>query len=336
MENIMDNSLSDFETYMRFELNRSPLTVESYLRDIRSFAYFLNPENRGTTDPAGVSTSDIRNWVAHLASSGIGARSLRRKIQSIRAFYRFLIRRKGYTFNPSQEIILPKIPKYLPDFIKEKDLLNLVDSMDSALQSHGSDTMLPLNEKEKMPKDNKETDLKEARNHLILHLLYATGLRRAELLSLTDDSVSISAASIKVVGKGSKQRIIPIARQLADEIHVWQQLRDKAYPDLPAPKAIIATKHGRMSASNLELIIHRLLEKENVGRKSPHTLRHSFATSMLNAGADLNAVKSILGHSSIAMTQIYTHLQFSDLRATYRSAHPRVKKEPKNGQDNEF
>lgn len=299
--------LQDFINYMRFELYRSDHTVEAYGRDIQQFITFFCADPAASFDPSEVTTTDVRRWIAHLADRGEAAASLRRKTQSLRAFFKFLCRRKILKANPAQSVILAKLPKPLPDFVRDSDMEKLLES-DTDIMSDGASAG-------------------QLRDHLILHLLYATGLRRAELLQLTDANIELPSRRLKVLGKGRKERIVPIADDLAEEIQRWQTVRDATFPDLSDPKPIIATKFGAMSISNLEVTIKRLLRNENAGRRSPHTLRHTFATAMLNGGADLNSVRAILGHSSIATTQIYTHLQTSDIQQAYQAAHPRAKKD---------
>lgn len=292
--------IQDFLNYLRHELYRSDHTVEAYERDLRQFAAFFCADPAATFNPEEVTTPHIRRWLSILADQGLSPASLRRKTQSLRAFFRFLCRRKLIPSNPASAVVLAKLPKPLPDFVRDADMERIL---------------------EPLPAD---APLSALRDHLILHLLYATGLRRSELLSLTDSSISADASQLRVIGKGNKERVIPIARALAQEIAQWQTLRDATWPDLPQPRPIIATMHGAMSAPNLEITIKRLLRTEKAGRKSPHTLRHTFATAMLNGGADLNSVRAILGHASLATTQIYTHLQTSDLKRAYTAAHPRA------------
>ncbi|MDE6010492.1 MAG: tyrosine-type recombinase/integrase [Muribaculaceae bacterium] len=294
--------LDAFISYLRYELYRSDHTVEAYRRDLLQFGAFFCTDPDSAFNPSDVSTTDIRRWLANLADAGEAPASLRRKTQSLRAYFRFLCRRKLMDINPADAVILAKLPKPLPDFVRDADMerLLLPVAPDAPLTAH--------------------------RDHLILHLLYATGLRRSEILQLTDTHIDLSIRQLRVLGKGRKERVVPIADELASEIASWQTLRDESFPDLPHPRPLIATRHGAMSPANLEVTIKRLLKNENAGRKSPHTLRHTFATSMLNGGADLNSVRAILGHASLATTQIYTHLQTSDLRRAYTAAHPRARK----------
>ncbi len=303
-----------FLEYLKYELDRSPHTVEAYRRDLNQFMDFYEAETGESFDPKKIDTPFIRRWLSSLALNQISSPSLRRKTQSLRSYFRFLCREKILKSNPAADIIPAKLPKPLPNFVADEDLKNLLHVSTAAPDADASFS---------------SQNVKEARNHLILHILYATGLRRAELLSLTDDNIDISLKRIKILGKGRKERIIPLADELIGEITAWQKIRDAEFPSLPQPKPIIATAHGAMSASNLELIVKNLLKTTGASRKSPHTLRHSFATSMLNGGADLNSVRNLLGHSSAATTQIYTHLQFSDLSTIYANAHPRAKKTDK-------
>ncbi len=301
--------MHDFLTYLQYELYRSDHTVEAYRRDLQQFIDFHTSQTHLPFEAAPVTTADIRRWIAALASEGTGAASLRRKTQSLRAYFKFLCRRKELKCNPAADITLAKLPKPLPDFVRDPDMEALLDSIDPS------------------------AGIEAARDHLILHLLYATGLRRSELLQLTDASINPGLGSLRVVGKGRKERVVPLATELLDEIARFQTMRDDRWPHLQPPRPLIATSHGAMSAANIEVIIKRLLKNENAGRKSPHTLRHTFATSMLNGGAELNSVRAILGHSSLATTQIYTHLQTTDLRRIYSSAHPRGLTNPDSESD---
>lgn len=327
--------MKDFLDYLTYELARSPHTVRAYRQDLTQFEEFCRRET-GDFEPGAIGPPLIRRWISTLATSGEAPASLRRKTQSLRAYFRFLCRRGLLTANPADDIILAKLPKPLPDFVADADLKRLLaatacsepeTSDQNALKdSHENAPRAEAAAEDSSRPEAAPEDLCAARDHLILHMLYATGLRLSEILSLTDASISTSLAQLRVVGKRRKERIVPLAGPLLEEIARWQTLRDEAFPDLPAPRPIIATRHGAMSPSNLEKIVKRLLQNENAGRKSPHTLRHTFATSMLNGGADLNSVRAILGHSSLATTQIYTHLRFSDLQDVYAHAHPRAQK----------
>ena len=325
--------IKEYTDYLRYELARSPHTVEAYTRDLAQFIAFATLGHPEDFDPSAIDTPCIRRWIASLALEKEAPASLRRKTQSLRAYFRFLCRRHSLKANPADDIILARLPKPLPDMIADPDMLRILrqsspesSEKSQSTQSSESSESDQDSQSSQSSQSSRSSRLRATRDHLILHILYATGLRRSELLSLTDASISNSAREMKILGKGSKERIIPIAKPLLDEITEWQQLRDAEFPDLPTPRPIIATRHGAMSITALEATIKRLLRGERAGRKSPHTLRHTFATSMLNGGADLNAVQSLLGHSSLTSTQIYTHLQTSDIRDIYARAHPHGRK----------
>jgi len=301
----MDTPLSkEFLDYLRLELNRSEKTVGAYALDLRQFVSFLSSRPEAEATPAdellaSVCTRDIRSWLASEARDGVQPRSLRRKTQSLRAFYRWMLKRGKVNVNPATDITLAKTPRHLPEFA-------LPSSLEAILAE---------------PYDSANED--EARTHLILHMLYATGMRQAELLAIDDNDINFTSAEIRVTGKRNKQRVIPVAPQLLDEIRTWQSLRDSIYPDHDCA-ALFITRHGRMSKDMLYKTCRSILSRTGATRLGPHTLRHSFASAMVDAGADLNAVREILGHESLATTQIYTHLSFGRLTADYLRAHPRA------------
>lgn len=284
-----------FEEYMRLELNHSRHTVEAYIRDLRQFAQW-----QGGLDASSVTTADIRAWLSSLASQD-KARTIRRKAQSLRAFFRWLLKRGEISHNPASDIILAKIPKTLPEFVKEQEIEEVVTA--------------PV-----------ARDFRGQRAHIVMLLLYSTGLRQEELRTLTDADIDFALREAKVTGKRSKQRVIPLPCSLLEEIAAWQKTRDAEYPHLPSPRPLIAGAHGHISKSSLYGIVRNALAPTSASRKSPHILRHTFATSMLNNGAALDSVKEFLGHSSLSTTQIYTHLSFNELKKSYSAAHPRSTK----------
>ncbi len=293
--------IDEFLQYMRLELNRSRLTAEAYGRDLREFAAFLGCRD---LDPAAPDTKMIRKWIATLADSGNSPVSLRRKTQSLRAYMRWAMKRGLRDDNPAAEVTLAKLPRHLPDFVKSDEMEFLLDSDGMPAESY-----------------------RYARQHIVLNLLYTLGLRQAELIALTDADVSIPALEIKVTGKRAKQRVLPIPPQLAEEIETWREIRDNRHPELPRPRPLITGRNGPISKTALYNLVRDALAGVSASRHSPHTLRHSFATAMLNEGADLDAVREMLGHASIATTQIYTHLSFKELLGNYRASHPRARGE---------
>ncbi len=299
----MKRCLTDeFLSYMEAEQRASPNTVEAYGRDLRQFAVWLSPTGKDAIDStlAAAVQQDIRAWTGSLADNGMTATTLRRKVQSLRAFYHWAMKRGHLSSNPAADVVLAKKRRHLPDFIKESEVERLLEEPHESFAAE--------------------------RAHIALTLMYSLGLRQAELLALTDRDISRAAGEIRVTGKRGKQRVLPLPTELADEISRWQTIRDSRYPDLPVPAPLIAGPHGAISKVSLYTMTRDALAGVSAGRKSPHTLRHTFATAMVNNGADLDAVREMLGHESLSTTQIYTHLSINELIANYRTAHPRSSK----------
>lgn len=293
--------VSEFLKYLELELNRSKLTVAAYGRDLRELAAFLG-RTEEMDDAASISTADIRAWLASMARNGLSPRSLRRKTQAARAFFRWIQKQGAIANNPAAEVQLAKIGRKLPEFVREQEMEEILDNPVA-----GGDPALNI------------------RNKLIINILYSCGIRRDELAKITDADIDFHQKEIRVHGKRDKTRIIPVADELLDEISEWQTVRDGLY-SLPSPAPLICSKRGKLSGRAIYQIVHRLLTPTGATHKSPHSLRHTFATSLLNSGAEINSVKELLGHASLQSTQIYTHLTFSDMKKAYDAAHPRSKK----------
>lgn len=300
--------LSDFTSFLSHELRSSKHTSEAYLRDIRQFVDFHTIGNPDDFDPEAVTIGDIRHWIGSLADNGLTATSLRRKIQSLRAFYKWGLKTGRLNMNPASDMILPKKRKKLPDFINDKEIESLFDK-DRPIATGKSPSVTFLS----------------SRADIAVEILYSLGLRQAELLSLDDSDVNLISKEIKVTGKRNKQRVVPLPSKLADKIERWQKIRDDMYPSLKEPKPLLAGPHGRLSKQTLYKIVNQRLSATSSVKKSPHTLRHTFATVMLNNGANLDTVREMLGHASLSTTQIYTHLSFKELLDNYQQGHPRVK-----------
>lgn len=293
--------LREFLRHLSHELYRSQLTVSAYEADLRGFNDFL-VKSGVPTDDAGffvvssVSPADIREWMAALSEQNLSPSSIRRKVQSLRAFFKFAVKRGVISSNPASMIFLPKQKRNLPRIATHDDVERSL---------HESSTL---------------------RDAVIIAMLYGCGLRRAELLAVNDDDINPFSGELKILGKGNKHRIMPLPKKLIELIADWQRERDELFPDLETPKPLLATCRGRMSQSTLYLTVRRALDNTSAEKKSPHTLRHSFATQLLNSGADINSVRELLGHSSLGATQIYTHVAFSELSRDWKNAHPRAKK----------
>ncbi|MDE6648995.1 MAG: tyrosine-type recombinase/integrase [Muribaculaceae bacterium] len=299
--------LSEFLKYLELELNRSRLTADAYGRDLRELAAFLGKDD-DITDASSITTTDIRRWLADMARNGLSPRSLRRKTQAARAFFRWIQKQGQITSNPASEVQLAKIGRKLPEFVREQEMEDLLDQ-----PVLGGDPALNI------------------RNKLIINILYSCGIRRDELAKITDADIDFHTKEIRVHGKRDKTRIIPVADRLLNEIKEWQTIRDGLY-SFSRPAPLICSKKGRLSGRAIYEIVHKLLLTTGATHKSPHSLRHTFATSLLNSGAEINSVKELLGHASLQSTQIYTHLTFSDMKRAYESAHPRCRN--KDHEDN--
>lgn len=300
----------EFYTYLRYEQRRSGFTVDGYRLDLSQFVSWLCP-NGEEFDSATVTLNDLRAWLLYMAGT-CKVSSLRRKGVSLRTYFKWAHKVGLVKSNPAQNLQLPKPEKPLPEFVKESEMEIVLDKGEKAK------TEAVKKYSSRVPQEL----FIATRNHVIINILYTTGIRQAELLSLTDADVNKASLEIRVTGKRQKTRVIPIPAQLMEEIEVWQKLRDQRYYGLPTPKPLIATVGGAMSKVTLYLIVNKALKGTGCSKCSPHVLRHSFATAMMNDGADLDVVKEMLGHSSLATTEIYTHLTFDQLRHNYRS-HPR-------------
>lgn len=293
--------LREFLRHLSLELNRSSLTLKAYETDLLGFNDFMIKSgvpqgDAGFFVPSAVTSADVREWMMTLSEEGLSPTSIRRKIQSLRAFFKFLMKKGEIASNPAALVPLPKTSRRLPEIATHSDIKKSLASTDSL------------------------------RDSLIIELLYGCGLRRSELAGISDSDINPYTSELKILGKGNKHRIIPLPAALLSSISDWQKKRDALYPELEEnPRPLLATSRGRMSVPTIYSIVRRALQSSGASRKSPHTLRHSFATQLLNSGADINSVKNLLGHSSLGATQIYTHVALSELKEQWGKAHPRAK-----------
>lgn len=293
--------VNSFLTYIRCELNLSAYTVSSYKKDIEQWRDYATGGHPERFEPMDTAVSDLRLWVAHLAATGHSTRTIRRKIQALRAFYRYLMRFHGLRSNPAADISLARPDKPLPVYIRPEE------------------TAAVLDEQVDM------TDFTAVRDHLIVLMLYSTGMRCSELLTLRDANVHPETGELKVLGKRNKERIVPFGPELAQSIDSYRKLRCEL--PSPAPQLLLRPDGRQLSRRQIYTAVHAMLQGNvHAARLSPHVLRHSFATDMLNGGADITSVQQLLGHSSLATTQIYTHVSYKDLKRNYQLAHPRAQK----------
>ena len=291
--------IESFLDYLRLERNYSERTIVSYRTDLREFEGYLK-KTESELDWKKVHADHVRNWMVHLMEAGRASTSVNRKLSSLRSFYRFLLRRKEIMVNPMSKVVGPKKKKPLPFFVREKDMNRLLDE-------------IPFSD-----------GFEGCRDRMILEMFYATGMRLSELIGLNEVDVDCSAKLIKVLGKRNKQRLIPFGNELAEDLLIYIKVKKEAFPD--GSEAFFVRKNGgRMYPMQVYRLVKRNLFKVvKLKKRSPHVLRHTFATAMLNGNAELRAVQELLGHESLATTEIYTHATFEELKKVYEQAHPRA------------
>ena len=295
--NLVKAMIERFIRYIKTEKRYSNLTVSAYERDLKQFGeYLINIY--GIHDITEATTEMVRSFMVSLKTEkGEENRSINRKMSALRSFYKFCLREEAIMISPMQGIKSLKQPKELAKFVPEHDM-----------------------EKVSFEGDG---DFKVVRDELLFEMLYQTGMRQAELRGLKDDDIDAVAMQIKVLGKRNKERIIPISRQLLEMTKNYKKVRDEQFPERGNVILLVNDRGEAMSPVFVYRTVHRILEGvTTIEQKSPHVLRHTFATHMLNEGADIRAIQKILGHSSLSSTQIYTHNTIEQLKEIYQTAHP--------------
>lgn len=291
--------IESFLRYIEFEKRFSKHTVVSYKTDLSQFQNFLSStyELENTQD---ASFPMIRSWIADLVDSKNEPRSVNRKIASLRSFYKFLLRQGHIAKDPMLKVRVLKTQKRLPEFVKEEEINHLLDHavFDNTFEG--------------------------LRDKLILELLYGSGMRLAELLQLTDASINFNARTIRVLGKRNKERIIPFGENLVSIIKNYQEARNREVSTKDNTLLLVTDSGEPAYRMMIQRTVKKYLSATGVEKKSPHVLRHTYATHLLNKGAEINAVKDLLGHSSLAATQVYTHNTMEKLKKAFEQAHPKA------------
>ena len=288
--------VNSFLQYIQYEKKYSSCTVFSYLNDINQFQDFLSETyslSIGQTE-----LKHIRAWIIRLKQDNIKSSSVNRKISALKSLFKYGLKNNYIKSNPCLKLQSLKTPKKLPVFFKESEL-------ETALETE----------------KNTENHFADIRNNIILEILYQTGIRRAELISIKDSDFNFFSLTLRILGKGNKERIIPISKGLKEKVEEYINLKNQIF-DSPY---LIVTDNGEQAYPNLiyRTIKASMSEVSSLQKKSPHVIRHSFASSLLNNGAEISAVKELLGHANLAATQIYTHTSYEQLKKTYKQAHPR-------------
>ena len=291
--------IEQFLNYLRFERNASPQTVQTYEESLYEFESYLTFKDSGLS--IGAADADlIREWMESLMDRGNNASTINKKLSALRSFFRFALKRKLVAKDPAHCVTGPKKSKPLPQFLREGEMDRLLDQVEWG--------------------DN----YKDVRARTLLLLLYETGLRRSELTGLNNVDVDFEVCQLKVTGKRNKQRIVPFGEELAEALRQYIAVRDdQVTGDCDA--LFLSDKGHRMTASQVYQIVRKhLTTVTSMKKRSPHVLRHTFATAMLNNGAGLESIKNLLGHESVSTTEIYAHTTFEQLKRVYKEAHPRA------------
>jgi integrase/recombinase XerC len=288
-----------FINYLKYEKRYSPHTLVAYKNDLDQFVEYCTIVV-GEFHVKEVQSDLVRGWLLHLMEQGLTPRSVRRKVTSVKTYFKYLLKEEVVVSNPAVNLTLPKVRKKLPHFVEEKNLGYLLDDS-----------------------DNFSHDFSGFRDKLIISLFYGTGIRLSELINLKETDINTDSKLIRVLGKRNKERIIPYPAEINNLLETYVVERNKRVGY--KTEFLLVTDKGKQV---YEKLVYRVVKKSlakitSLEKKSPHVLRHTYATHLLNKGADLNAVKELLGHANLAATQVYTHTTFEKLRDSYKQAHPR-------------
>ena len=293
--------------------------MKEYGDDLRAWCAFLGWEQKDF-DPTKLDEGDVKLWMIHMLDSGISARSVKRRLSAVKSFYRFLLSTGVVRVNITSKVLMPKTDKPLPVFFKESEMeafkcRNVMPQYDEGM--------------------DKEEWLERMRDYLLVEMLYQTGMRRAELASLKDGDVDLKLRQVRVFGKRKKERVVPLGDELVKEIERYLTIKQEILGDQGGSGIFLVRKKKNgewvsLGASGVYNIVRAYMgEVSTLQKHSPHVLRHTFATTMLNNGADIRTIQALLGHSSLAATQVYTHASFEQARKVYDLAHPRGRRNEK-------
>lgn len=297
---ILEPLIQPFIDYLTFEKRCSVHTIRSYQDDLVSFFDFIQLEF-GTVSLPEISSSFIRSWLASLKDQGLSSRSVNRKISSLKSFYKYQIRSGVVDQSPMSAITSPKVSKRLPVYVEQKDIATLF-----------ADITFP-------------DDWEGGTQRLLLAIFYHTGMRLNELVNLREKQVDVSNRTLKVLGKGNKERVIPVSPVLVEQIQAYSRKKRVVLEEPDTVFLLVTPKGRKLYAQYVYRAVRKYLgQVTTIDKKSPHVLRHTFATHLTNSGADLNSVKELLGHSSLAATQVYTHNTIEKLKDIYKKAHPKA------------
>ncbi len=292
-------NIESFINYLTFEKRYSKHTVNSYRIDLIQFQSYMIAQYE-LTEIIAASHLHIRSWIVKMVQEGISTRSVNRKISTLKSFFKYQKRKGVVSTNPMQKIVSPKQSKRLPSFVQEKQIDKLLD-----------DVVQP-------------TGFSGIRDLLLLELLYQTGVRRSELIHLKESDFNRANATLKVFGKGQKERLIPVSPKLLELVDRYLSFRGEEFGDMEFTSLLVTDKAKPMYPKFVYNKVKQYLSAvTTLSQRSPHVLRHSFATHLSNAGAELNAIKSLLGHSSLAATQVYMHNTIEKLKKAHKTAHPK-------------
>ncbi|MBR5465161.1 MAG: tyrosine-type recombinase/integrase [Alistipes sp.] len=297
--------LDRFTRYLEVQRRFSPLTVRNYTRDVSLFVDWWSRTAGEAFDPRKVEKEHLREWIVHRSDDAhLAAASINRELSSLRAFFRFLHREGLIEVDPARTLNALRTPRRLPSFVPESRMQGIV---------------------QECTEQSEEPDFERSRDHLIVLLFYTLGLRLAELVAINIDDFSADMRSLRVVGKGDKERLVPILQPVSEQIVAHCALISRQQICKSGEKALFLTCKGvRISRSTVYRVVQKALSEGGVkGKKSPHVLRHTFATHLMNGGADMREIQELMGHSSLQSTQVYTHNSIARLSEVYASAHPR-------------